>query len=76
VRWLVREGWSVKVADTREAPPGLAALRERMPQVEFTGTSFDPALLDGIELVAISPGLSPLQAPAKPLLDAARTRKI
>ncbi len=76
VRWLVREGWSVKVADTRESPPALAAMRERMPQVEFAGTSFDPALLDGIELVAISPGLSPLQAPTRPLLEAARARKV
>jgi UDP-N-acetylmuramoylalanine--D-glutamate ligase len=76
VRWLVREGASVRVADTRAEPPGLAAMRERMPQVEFTGTAFDETLLEGVELVALSPGLSPLNAPAKPLLDAARARKI
>ncbi len=76
VRWLVREGWSVRVVDSRSDPPGLAAMQERSPQVEFKGDVFDASVLDGIELVAISPGLSPLTAPAKPLLDAARATKI
>jgi UDP-N-acetylmuramoylalanine--D-glutamate ligase len=75
-RWLVREGWSVRVADTRNDPPQRATLQAELPHVEFIGGAFAITLLDGVELVAISPGLSPLHAPARPLLDAARARKI
>jgi UDP-N-acetylmuramoylalanine--D-glutamate ligase len=76
VRWLVREGWSVRVADTRSEPPQLAALTAELPHVEFIGGAFATTLLDGMELVAISPGLSPLYPPARPVLEAARSRKI
>jgi UDP-N-acetylmuramoylalanine--D-glutamate ligase len=75
-RWLVREGWSVRVADTRAEPPQLQTLQAEMPHVEFIAGAFAATLLDGIELVAISPGLSPHHAPARPLLEAARARKI
>ena len=76
VRWLVREGWSVRVADSRSAPPQLATLRAQLPHVEYAGAALEPTLLDGVELVAISPGLSPQHSPARPVLEAARARKI
>jgi UDP-N-acetylmuramoylalanine--D-glutamate ligase len=76
VRWLVREGWSVRVADTRDDPPQLATLRAELAHVEFVGGGFATSLLDGIELVAISPGLSPQHSPARPVLEAAKTQKI
>jgi len=75
-RWLVREGWSVRVADTRTEPPQLDVLRTELPHVEFVGGPFATTLLEGIELVAISPGLSPLHAPARAVLEAARARKV
>ena len=59
VRWLDRLGWRVRVADTRMAPPQLAQLRADLPQTEFVGGIFTPALLDGVSLLASSPGLSP-----------------
>jgi len=74
-RWLTREGWSVRVADSRTAPPRLGALRDGLPQAQFVA-GFDDALLDDVELVAISPGLSPTTSAAARLVGAARKRKI
>ncbi len=70
-RWLARDGWQLRIADTRPQPPMLAALKEALPQAQFAAGPFEPALLEGVELVAISPGLSPLHAPARPLVEAA-----
>ena len=60
-RWCVREGARVTVADTREAPPQLAALREQAPQVTFVAGPFAESLLEGMQAVYRSPGLSPTQ---------------
>jgi UDP-N-acetylmuramoylalanine--D-glutamate ligase len=74
-RWCVREGAHVTVADTRESPPQLQALREQLPQARFVGGPFDHALLEGgVQLVLRSPGLSPEQA--APVLGPARERGI
>ena len=61
-RWIARRGGSVRVADTRAAPPALAALRAALPQARVTAGPFTPALLDGVDLVAASPGV-PLAEP-------------
>ena len=71
-RALVQGGATVRVADTRAEPPMLAALRAELPQVPFAGGAFDLGLLDGAELLALSPGLSPTQSTAAPLVGAAR----
>ncbi|HSV59844.1 MAG TPA: UDP-N-acetylmuramoyl-L-alanine--D-glutamate ligase [Variovorax sp.] len=72
-RWCARHGAVVSVADTREAPPQLAALRQELPQAEFIGGEFSAALVEGTAIRAVycSPGLSP-QALA-PVVSAART---
>jgi UDP-N-acetylmuramoylalanine--D-glutamate ligase len=57
-RWLLREGAIVRVADTRAQPPGAAALRAEGAALELRCGAFEPALLDGVELVCTSPGLS------------------
>ncbi|TCK44801.1 UDP-N-acetylmuramoylalanine--D-glutamate ligase [Paraburkholderia sp. BL8N3] len=76
-RWCARHGCRLRIADTREAPPNLAELAVQGIDAEFVGGAFTPALLDGgIEIVAISPGLSPLAADLKPLIDAAKERGI
>ncbi len=74
--WLARQGWSLRVADTRAAPPQLDALRSHVPAAEFVGGPFTEALLDGVELVAISPGLSPTHSVAAPLMKAAKARGV
>lgn len=73
-RWLARSG-DVRVADTREAPPMLDALRSELPGVSFV-VGFDPAVLDGVTRIAISPGLSPTASAAAPLVKAARAANI
>ncbi len=71
-RWCARCGARVTVADTREAPPHLAALREQLPQAAFVSGPFSESLLEGAHAVFRSPGLAPAQVDA--LLDAARAR--
>ena len=43
-----RQGARVTVADTREAPPHLATLRQELPQAAFTAGAFDASILDGV----------------------------
>ena len=57
--WLARSGARVRVADTREAPDRLPALQEAVADVEFIAGPFNAALLDGVDFVAVSPGLAP-----------------
>ena len=71
-RWCARCGARVTVADTREAPPHLATLREQLPQAAFVSGPFSESLLEGAQAVFRSPGLAPAQV--DPLLDAARAR--
>ena len=70
-RWCVRAGAQVTVADTRAAPPQLAALQAELAQVRFVAGAFDAQLVNGQGLDAIyrSPGLSP--ASINPILIAA-----
>ena len=71
VRHLVRQGALVRVADTRPQAPGADEVRA-MAGVDLRLGTFDESLLDGIELLAISPGLTLRQ----PLIEAARARGI
>lgn len=57
--WLARSGACVRVADTREVPERLAALQAAVPQVQFIAGAFTADLLDGVDFVAVSPGLAP-----------------
>jgi UDP-N-acetylmuramoylalanine--D-glutamate ligase len=60
--WCARQGARVRVADTRAKPPYLDELRRRITgadsRLEFIAGEFDKALLDGIDLLVLSPGLS------------------
>ncbi len=62
-RWCARQGARLRVVDSRAAPPGLDALMCRVASAEFhcqpLDERFDKALLDGIDLLVLSPGLSP-----------------
>ncbi len=71
-RWCARHGAPVTVADTREAPPALAALQAELPAVRFVGGPLTAALVEGTPVRAVyrSPGLSP--ATIAPVVDAAR----
>jgi UDP-N-acetylmuramoylalanine--D-glutamate ligase len=76
-RWCARQGCRLRIADTRETPPNLPALAQHGIEAEFIGGAFSPALLEhGIDLVALSPGLSPLAEDLAPLLASASERGI
>ena len=75
-RWLASEGWQLRVADTREDPPMRSTLRQELPQAELHTGPFVAALLEGVELLAISPGLPPQRAPAAALVGAARKARV
>ena len=62
-RWCLRQGATVTVADTRENPPGLSALRENCPTADFVSGPFDERLLrcQPWTLIGRSPGLLPAQ---------------
>ena len=57
-RWALRQEAAVAVADTRAEPPAAARLRERHPGIVVHSGGFDASWLDGVDLVAWSPGLS------------------
>ena len=73
-RWCAAQGAQVTVADTREAPPQLDALRAAVPEARFVGGALDAALLDDASLRAVyrSPGLAPVAIAS--VVDAARAR--
>ncbi len=60
-RWCARCGAQVTVADTRAAPPQLAALQRELPSARFVSGPFDAALVLGGSVCAVfkSPGLAP-----------------
>jgi UDP-N-acetylmuramoylalanine--D-glutamate ligase len=75
-RWCARCGAQVTVADTRESPPNLDALREQLPHARFIAGVFSAALIEGqgVQAVYRSPGLSPEQV--APVVSAAHAQGI
>jgi UDP-N-acetylmuramoylalanine--D-glutamate ligase len=58
-QWLTHCGASLRVADTRTQPDRLPQLQSIAPDAQFVGGEFSATLLDGIDFVAVSPGLMP-----------------
>ncbi|MCK0509321.1 UDP-N-acetylmuramoyl-L-alanine--D-glutamate ligase [Aromatoleum anaerobium] len=58
-RWCALRGARLRVADSRQTPPGLDALRADAPLAEIVAGNFGAEVLRGIDLVALSPGLDP-----------------
>ncbi len=56
-RFLERRGARVRVADSRDDPPGLAALGKHVPQAELALGAYREASFAGVDLIAISPGV-------------------
>ena len=57
VRWLARQGARVRVADTRQAPPQVTALRATLPEAVLLTGPLVPETFAGVELIALSPGV-------------------
>jgi UDP-N-acetylmuramoylalanine--D-glutamate ligase len=56
-RFAARQGARVRVADTRDNPPRRAALAGEAFDHEFRAGPFSASLLEGMDLLCISPGL-------------------
>lgn len=65
--WAAVKGARVSVLDNREDPPQREALRSQCPQATLVCGEFTPQSLQGADLLAWSPGLSPLTGPAASL---------
>ena len=72
LRWLHRQGARLSVADTRETPPGMDALKAEMPAVKLHTGAFTKAVFDDAEIIVISPGVPK----AEPLVQAAIKRGV
>jgi UDP-N-acetylmuramoylalanine--D-glutamate ligase len=56
-RWLSEQGASIRVADSRKEPPGVATLRGELPLADLHCGPFSDDLLQGVDRIAISPGV-------------------
>jgi UDP-N-acetylmuramoylalanine--D-glutamate ligase len=57
-RHLARHGASVRVADTRDAPPNAAALAAELPDVRLETGPLSESTFRDADLIAISPGVA------------------
>ena len=62
LRWLNTQGAHLSVADTRENPPGIAALKVELPAIKVYTGAFTEIIFSGVDLVVVSPGV-PLSEP-------------
>ena len=57
LRWLHGQGARLTVADTREIPPGIAALEAELPSVKLHTGAFTETVFNDAEIIVISPGV-------------------
>ncbi|MGM0563631.1 MAG: UDP-N-acetylmuramoyl-L-alanine--D-glutamate ligase [Pseudomonadota bacterium] len=69
-RFLAARDVSFAVADSRQAPPLLARLREALPDISVELGEFVPEQVQGFDSLILSPGVDPRQ----PMIDQARRR--
>ncbi len=62
-RWLARRGATVRIADSRAAPPHGVLLAREWPDVPVAAGAFTDDTLRGADLVAVSPGIDRREAP-------------
>lgn len=62
VKWLARQGATVRAADSRMEPPHWKEIMETHPAVQVYKGKFEGKIFDGIEMIAMSPGV-PLADP-------------
>ena len=61
-KWLDRQGATLRVVDSRLAPPNADALQRAVPDAELVAGPFADAAFAGVDLIAMSPGVA-LQEP-------------
>jgi UDP-N-acetylmuramoylalanine--D-glutamate ligase len=75
-RWCARQGASVTVWDSRQSPPQLAALRSALPDAGVRSGELSSDMLQDVQRVLKSPGLSPRDSRIAPLLQSAQERGV
>lgn len=58
VRFLLKKGGNVSVADSREQPPALADFQQRFPNVPMHLGPFSPTAFEQADVIVVSPGVS------------------
>ena len=76
VRHAVACDAPVRVYDSRQAPAQLATVHARYPNVTVLCGEFKNEYLDGVDEVAVSPGLSPHAEPLRSILQQAAVRGV
>lgn len=74
-RWCLWHGAALRVADTREAPADLVALRAQAPETldaRLGAAALDTDTLQGVTRIVLSPGLCPSEPPLSAFLEQAR----
>lgn len=69
-RFAAAHGAAVRVVDSRVDPPAAAALRRDCPRAELRTGALEPAALEGIDRLVVSPGVDLRE----PIIAAARAR--
>jgi UDP-N-acetylmuramoylalanine--D-glutamate ligase len=81
-KWCLRHGAQTRLVDTRERSALNEKQRAQLSELEFAGLkdmhfgSWNTSLLDQIDVIGISPGLSPIAEPAQSILAAAQEKGI
>jgi UDP-N-acetylmuramoylalanine--D-glutamate ligase len=81
-KWCLRHGAQTRLVDTRERNTLNEKQRAQLSELEFAGLkdmhfgSWNTSLLDQIDVIGISPGLSPIAEPAQSILAAAQEKGI
>jgi UDP-N-acetylmuramoylalanine--D-glutamate ligase len=81
-KWCLRHGAHTRLVDTRERSMLNEKQRAQLSELEFAGLtdmhfgSWDASMLDHIDVIGISPGLSPITEPAQSILAAAQEHGI
>jgi UDP-N-acetylmuramoylalanine--D-glutamate ligase len=81
-KWCLRHGAQTRLVDTRERNTLNEKQRAQLRELEFAGLtdvhfgSWNASMLDHIDVIGISPGLSPITEPAQSILAVAQERGI
>ncbi len=67
-KWLARRGAKLRVADSRDTPPGRDDLLAAVPAAELHLGEWRDASFEGVDLIAISPGVPREIAPVQQAL--------
>lgn len=75
-RWCAGQGACVRVADSRERPPGLTALAQELPEVSTHCGRLSADTLGDAQLLLRSPGIAPHATEFAAIVDAATARGV